>query len=92
MAIYVNDSGTLRQLRFIAINDSGTVRRVNSVYVNDSGSLEGPFSAIHTTSRSTNTETAYASGTHETAYNTTTAYDTTKTTQTDFNTTPVKYV
>ena len=64
MAIYVNDSGTLRQLRFIAINDSGTVRRVNEVYVNDGGSLEGPFSAIHTTTRSTTTQTTYASATH----------------------------
>ena len=65
MAIYVNDSGTLRQLRFLAINDSGTLRRVNEVYVNHSGSLEGPFTAVHTTTRSTNTETTYVSGTQE---------------------------
>ena len=82
MAIYVNDSGTLRTLRFLAINDSGTIRRVNEVYVNDGGSLEGPFSAIHTTARSTNTETTYVSGTQETAYSTTTVYQTNKDTST----------
>ena len=82
MAIYVNDGGTLRTLRFLAINDSGTLRRVNEVYVNHSGSLEGPFSAVHTTTRSTNTETTYVSGTQETAYSTTTTYNTNRDTTT----------
>ena len=70
MAIYVNDSGTLRQLRFIAINDNGTIRRVNEVYVNDGGTLEGPFSAVHQTERSTNTQTTFVSGTQETSFGT----------------------
>ena len=66
MAIFVNDGGTLRTIRFIAVNDNGTIRRVNEVYVNDGGSLEGPFSAVHSTTRSTNTQTTFISGTQET--------------------------
>ena len=58
MAIYVNDSGTLRQISFLAINDSGTLRRINEVYVNDGGSLEGPFKITHQTSRNTATSTS----------------------------------
>ena len=68
MGIFVNDGGTLRTIRFIAVNDGGTLRRVNEVFVNNGGSLEGPFSAVHETSRSTNTETTYISGTQETAF------------------------
>ena len=63
MAIYCNDGGTLRQVRFLAINDSGTIRRIHHVYVNDNGSLEGPFDAVRSTARSTNTETTFVSGT-----------------------------
>ena len=76
MAIYVNDSGTLREISFLAINDSGTVRRINEVYVNDGGSLEGPFTITHTTSRDTATSTITISGLQLTTFNTTTTFDT----------------
>ena len=62
MAIFVNDGGTLRTIRFIAVNDNGTIRRVNEVYVNDGGSLEGPFSAVHSTTRSTECNHSVSSG------------------------------
>ena len=71
MAIYCNDGGTLRQVRFLAINDSGTIRRIHHVYVNDNGSLEGPFDAVRSTQRSTNTETTFVSVTQETSFSTT---------------------
>ena len=58
MAIFVNDSGTLRTVRFIAVNDSGVIRRVNEVYVNDGGTLAGPFTATHETTRQTATTTS----------------------------------
>ena len=76
MAIFVNDSGTLRTVRFIAINDSGTIRRVNEVYVNDNGSLAGPFTATHATTRQTATTTSTISGVQNTVFNTTTTFDT----------------
>ena len=76
MAIYCNDGGTLRTIRFIAVNDGGTIRRVHHVYVNDAGSLAGPFDAIHNTARSTNTETTFVSGTQETAFSTTCSFET----------------
>ena len=87
MSIYVNDGGTLRTLRFLAINDSGTIRRVNEVYVNDGSSLEGPFSAVHTTARTTNTETTYVSGDQSTSYSTTSTFNTNRDTTTIFDTT-----
>ena len=80
MAIYVNDGGTLRTIRFLAVNDSGTIRRVHHVYVNDGGSVEGPFDAVHSTTRSTNTQTTYISGTQETAFATTCTFETNKNT------------
>ena len=80
MAIYVNDSGTLRQISFLAINDSGTVRRINEVYVNDGGSLEGPFTITHTTSRNTATSISTISGLQLTTFNTTTTFDTNRST------------
>ena len=80
MAIYVNDGGTLRTIRFLAVNDGGTIRRVHHVYVNDGGSLEGPFDAVHSTLRSTNTETTFVSGTQETSFSTTCTFETNKNT------------
>ena len=85
MAIYVNDGGTLRTIRFLAVNDSGTIRRVHHVYVNDGGSLEGPFDAVHSTDRSTNTQTTFISGTQETAFSTTCTFETNKNTSTVYD-------
>ena len=86
MAIYVNDGGTLRTIRFIAVNDAGTVRRVHHVYVNDGGTVAGPFDAIHSTARTTNTETTFVSGTQETAFSTTCSFETNVNTSTVFDT------
>ena len=84
MAIFVNDGGTLRTIRFIAVNDNGTIRRVNEVYVNDGGSLEGPFSAVHATTRSTNTQTTFVSGSQETSFATTCTFETNRATDSTF--------
>ena len=86
MAIYVNDSGTLRQISFLAINDNGTLRRINEVYVNDGGSLEGPFTVTHETSRNTATSTSTISGLQDTSFATTTTFNTTQSTLTTFDT------
>ena len=87
MAIYVNDGGNLRQIRFLAVNDNGTIRRIHHVYVNASGSLEGPFDAVRATDRSTNTQTTFISGTQETSFSTTCTFETNKNTSTVFDTT-----
>ena len=89
MAIYVNDSGTLRQVKFLAVNDGGVVRRVNEVYVNDNGSLAGPFTATHETSRNTATTTSTISGVQNTVFNTNTVFDTDYNTTTTFDTSKV---
>ena len=65
----------------LAINDSGTVRRINEVYVNDGGSLEGPFTIFHTTMEHT-TSISTISGLQLTTFNTTTTFDTNRSTVT----------
>lgn len=41
--LWVNDSGTARQIREVWINDSGTARRINEIWVNDAGTARRIF-------------------------------------------------
>ena len=94
MAIYVNDGGTLRTIRFLAVNDGGTIRRVHHVYVNDGGSLEGPFDAVHSTLHEAQTQTICVFGTQETSFILLVLFETNKNTSTVFLTVclPTQYL
>ncbi len=41
--LWVNDSGTARQIREVWVNDSGTARRINEIWVNDAGTARRIF-------------------------------------------------
>ena len=43
MTLFVNDSGTPRDIDRIAIDDSGTIRNVARAYVNDGGTVREVF-------------------------------------------------
>lgn len=47
--IYVEDSGTVRQVVRLTVEDSGTVRQIQRVYVEDAGTVRLVFSAFSVT-------------------------------------------
>ena len=47
--VYINDSGTLREITGIFVNDSGTLREIQSGWINDSGTLRQFYSAATVT-------------------------------------------
>lgn len=47
--LWINDSGTARQIREIWINDAGTARRIQQIWVNDSGTARLIFIGDHIT-------------------------------------------
>lgn len=58
--LWVNDSGTARQIREVWVNDSGTARRINEIWVNDSGTARCIFIGDQITVSDMNAEATVA--------------------------------
>ena len=100
MSIFVNDSGTLKEIdkdgQLFARADAGTLFSVNKVIVNDGGTLATVWNAIYQTSRSTtttfNTNTTQSTQSRRSTTTTfTTSFNTSKSTTTAFNTTTIQH-
>ena len=46
MPLFVNDGGTLREIKKVFVNDGGTLRELKKMFVNDAGTLREVFSGL----------------------------------------------